>query len=94
MPQIYNEEFRKKIVRLHLQEGRTYKSLYLVCSKELRNYAGNSATTQTTPRTRKGKCILKKSGGILNRCKVYPNAYYNYLKNRKAKYHLENENIS
>ena len=27
MPQIYNEEFRKNIVRLHLQEGRTYKSL-------------------------------------------------------------------
>lgn len=27
MPQIYNEEFRKKIVRLHVQEGRTYKSL-------------------------------------------------------------------
>ena len=27
MPQIYNDEFRQKIVRLHLQEGRTYKSL-------------------------------------------------------------------
>ena len=27
MSQIYNEEFRKKIVRLHIQEGRTYKSL-------------------------------------------------------------------
>ena len=27
MPQIYNEEFREKIVRLHIQEGRTYKSL-------------------------------------------------------------------
>ncbi len=27
MPQMYNEEFRKKIVRLHLQGGRTYKSL-------------------------------------------------------------------
>lgn len=27
MPQMYNEEFREKIVRLHIQEGRTYKSL-------------------------------------------------------------------
>lgn len=27
MPQIYNDEFRQNIVRLHLQEGRTYKSL-------------------------------------------------------------------
>ena len=27
MPQIYNDEFRQKIVCLHLQEGRTYKSL-------------------------------------------------------------------
>ena len=27
MPQIYNEEFREKIVHLHIQEGRTYKSL-------------------------------------------------------------------
>jgi len=27
MPQIYNEEFRKNIVRLHHQEGRTYKRL-------------------------------------------------------------------
>ena len=27
MPQIYNEEFRKKIVHLHIQEGRTYKNL-------------------------------------------------------------------
>ena len=24
---MYNEEFREKIVRLHIQEGRTYKSL-------------------------------------------------------------------
>ena len=27
MPQIYNKEFREKIVHLHIQEGRTYKSL-------------------------------------------------------------------
>ena len=27
MPQLYSEELRKKIIRLHMQEGRTYKSL-------------------------------------------------------------------
>ena len=27
MPQYYDDEFKKKIVRLHLQEGRTIKSL-------------------------------------------------------------------
>lgn len=30
---------------------------------------------------------------MLNRCNVYPNAYYNFLKNRKAKYHLEKQHI-
>ena len=27
MPQSYKPEFRRKIVRLHLEEGRTYKSI-------------------------------------------------------------------
>lgn len=27
MPQIYEPEFKKKIVHLHLEDGRTYKSL-------------------------------------------------------------------
>lgn len=27
MPQTYTPEFKKKIVRLHLEEGRTYKSI-------------------------------------------------------------------
>lgn len=27
MPQTYPPEFRKKIVRLHMEEGRTYKSI-------------------------------------------------------------------
>lgn len=27
MPHVYEPEFKKKIVRLHLEEGRTYKSL-------------------------------------------------------------------
>ena len=28
MPQIYEPEFKHKIVRLHLEEGRTYKSIH------------------------------------------------------------------
>ena len=27
MPHVYEPEFKKKIVRLHLEEGRTYKSI-------------------------------------------------------------------
>ena len=27
MPQSYTPEFKKKIVRLHLEEGRTYRSI-------------------------------------------------------------------
>ena len=27
MAKVYDEEFRKKMIRLHVQEGRTYKSL-------------------------------------------------------------------
>lgn len=27
MPQVYEPEFKRKLVRLHLEEGRSYKSL-------------------------------------------------------------------
>uniref|UniRef100_UPI002F40703C transposase n=1 Tax=Coprococcus catus TaxID=116085 RepID=UPI002F40703C len=27
MPQVYKPEFKRKLVRLHLEEGRSYKSL-------------------------------------------------------------------
>ncbi len=30
---------------------------------------------------------------MLEKCNVYPNAYYNFLKNRKAKYHSEKKHI-
>ena len=38
MPQSYTPEFKKRIVRLHLEEGRTYKSItaeYGVCKASI-----------------------------------------------------------
>ena len=79
----------------------------------------NLQLKKTACRTPKGKCLLKKSGGILcegNRLDAYrfiqkynkgfglrwllrkfnicPNAYYNYLKNRKADYHQHKDEIN
>ena len=34
---MYNEEFREKIVRLHSQEGRTYKNLVAECFLQSRS---------------------------------------------------------
>lgn len=45
MPQSYTPEFKKKIVRLHLEEGRTYKSItaeYGVSKASISNGAVNS----------------------------------------------------
>ena len=63
MPQSYAPEFRKKIVRLHEEEGRTYKSI----------------TAEYGVRW------------LLRRLGICPNAYYNYLKKRKAAYYAERE---
>ena len=46
MPQNYTPEFKKKIVRLHLEEGRTYKSItaeYGVSKASISKCAVNSA---------------------------------------------------
>ena len=41
MPQNYTPEFKKKIVRLHLEEGRTYKSMRLYVLKNQNIYTGS-----------------------------------------------------
>ena len=40
MPQTYTPEFKKKIVRLHLEEGRTYKSITAEYSRVLSEFRG------------------------------------------------------
>ena len=144
MPQTYTPEFRKKLVRLHEEEGRTYKSItaeYGVSkasiskwcrefSKECREKAllnpdapnemelmkENLRLRKELEEAKKGKSLLKKIGGILckgnrldayrfieqhhnefglcwliRRIQICPNAYYNYLKHRKADYYARRE---
>lgn len=71
MPQIYNDEFRKKIVRLHLQEGRTYKSLIdefgvskASISKWCRDF---SKECQTSPSAQKDSEIMREIRRLRNR---------------------------
>jgi len=73
MPQIYNEEFRKNIVRLHLQEGRTYKSLIdefgvskASISKWCRDF---SKECQTSPLLKMIQKLCRKFVACVNSCK-------------------------
>ena len=42
MPQNYTPEFKKKIVRLHEEEGRTYKSIYVKNARQARKQKKNT----------------------------------------------------
>ncbi|MDY4769884.1 MAG: IS3 family transposase [Lachnospiraceae bacterium] len=146
MPQSYTPEFKKKIVRLHEEEGRTYKSItaeYGVskasiskwCSEFSKECQLKAIENPDTPNEmelmkenlrlrkeleemKKENPFLKKSGGILcegnrleayrfidqyhsefgvrwllNRLNIYPNAYYNYRKHRKADYYAHKQEV-
>ena len=136
MSQNYTQEFKKKIVNLHVKEGHTCKSIteeygvskasiYKWCSEfseECQNPANSDSDVKTEldfmkenlrlqkdlEDTKKEILSLKKSVDILfegnrltayrfiehyrelfglnwllKRLKIFPNAYYNYLKHRK-----------
>ena len=59
MPQSYTPEFKKKIVRLHLEEGRTYKSIiaeYGVSKASIANWCREfSKECQTNPLKRENE---------------------------------------
>ena len=146
MSQSYTPEFKKKIVRLHIEEGRTYKSItaeYGVSKASISKWCAEFSEechtkAQQNPdapndlelmkenlrlrkgigRSKKGESLLKKSSGILRkgnrleayrfidqyhetfgirwllrRLKIYPNAYYNYRKHRKADYHAHKAEV-
>lgn len=145
MSQSYTPEFKKKIVRLHIEEGRTYKSItaeYGVSKASISKWCAEfSEECHTKPsriqmllmiwnlwkktsvsvrnwKKQKGESLLKKSSGILRkgnrleayrfidqyhetfgirwllrRLKIYPNAYYNYRKHRKADYHAHKAEV-
>ena len=136
--QHYEPEFKQQIVRLHIEEGRTYRSLTAedgaskasICKwcKEFSEGCQQNASKNTTAQNdlelmkenrrlreeladaRKENLFQKKSSGILRRGNrleayrfidehrnlfgvwwllrrfgIYPNAYYNYRKHRRAK---------
>lgn len=68
MNQHYEPEFKKMIVRLHIEEGRSLKSLAV-------EYGVSHANIS------------------IRKFNICPNAYYNYLKNRKADYHQHKDEI-
>ncbi len=77
MPQNYTPEFKKKIVRLHEEEGRTYKSItaeYGVAKASISKWCGEfSKECQTSPEAReeynsmKENLRLKKENGELRK---------------------------
>ena len=140
MSQYYEPEFKKKIVRLHLEEGRSLKGLaeeygvskasISIWTKQFREECQTNDEAQADYDYMKENLQLKKqlaelqkendflSSGILcegNRLEAYrfiqkynkefglrwllrmfnicPNAYYNYLKNPKADYHQQKDEI-
>ncbi|HGT2342195.1 IS3 family transposase [Mediterraneibacter gnavus] len=146
MSQSYTPEFKKKIVRLHIEEGRTYKSItaeYGVSKASISKWCAefseechtkaqqnpdapndlelmkeNLRLRKELEEAKKENPLLKKSSGILRkgnrleayrfidqyhetfgirwllrRLKIYPNAYYNYRKHRKADYHAHKAEV-
>ncbi len=137
----YDEEFKKRIVRMHLEEGRTIRSLseeYHVsenrigywlkkyreeCSKnpaaqeeydlmkknlrlrkELEEAKKENEFLKSGSILRTGNCLaayrfIRENNDtmglrwLLKRLGVFPNAYYNYLKDRKAAYRKRKERL-
>ncbi len=65
MPQNYEAEFKKKIVRLHEEEGRTYKSItaeYGVSKASISKWCGEySKECQTSPKAREEYDSMKEN---------------------------------
>ena len=65
MPQSYTPEFKKKIVRLHEEEGRTYKSIiaeYGVSKASISKWCGDlRKECQTSPETKQEYDSMKEN---------------------------------
>lgn len=99
MPQNYEPEFKKKIVRLHIEQGWTYKNIteeYGVskasiskwCSGILRK--GNRLEAYRFIQTYHNLFGVR---WFLRKFEIAPNAYYNFLKNRKADYCTQKQEV-
>ena len=81
----YEPEFKKKMVRLVLEEGRTIASVKK-SSRILRK--GNRLEQYRFIDQYHNEFGVR---GLLDRFHIYPNSYYNYRKNRKAGYLADKE---
>lgn len=70
MPQNFTPEFKKKIARLHVEEGR--KGNRLEAYRFIDQYSEEFGIRW-----------------LLSRLEIYPDAYYNYRKHRKADYYTQ-----
>ena len=75
MPQSYTPEFKKKIVRLHLEEGRTYKSIiaeYGVSKASISKWCREfSKECQTDPQAQKDYDSMKENLRLNGKTKNY-----------------------
>lgn len=75
MPQSYTAEFKKKIVRLHLEEGRTYKSItaeYGVSKASISKWCREfSKECQTNPQTQEEYDSIVNTGCTLPSARTF-----------------------
>ena len=71
MPQSYTPEFKKKIVRLHEEEGRTYKSItaeYGVSKASISKWCSEfSKECQSSPEAKEVKCYTNVVTVVANK---------------------------
>ena len=64
MPQSYTSEFKKKIVRLHAEEGRTYKSITAEYPNEMELMKENLRLRKELEEAKKENLFLKKAAAF------------------------------
>ena len=64
MPQSYAPEFKKKIVRLHAEEGRTYKSITAEYPNEMELMKENLRLRKELEEAKKENLFLKKAAAF------------------------------
>lgn len=64
MPQNYAPEFKKKIVRLHAEEGRTYKSITAEYPNEMELMKENLRLRKELEEAKKENLFLKKAAAF------------------------------
>ena len=108
--QHYEPEFKKQLVRLHLEEGRTLQSLSaeygvakssitIWCRKFSKECQEKALNNPDNPNELEAYRFIDNNRSelgvrwLLRRLGIYPNAYYNQLKHRKAGYCAKKQDV-